>query len=36
MNGMLLVVRQNYATRRSVAETVRQLHFAEANLGLRG
>ena len=26
MNGMLLVVRQNYATRRSVAETVRQLH----------
>lgn len=32
MNGMLLVVRQNYATRRSVAETVRQLHFAEAKI----
>ena len=31
MNGMLLVVRQ-YATRRSVAETVRQLHFAEAKI----
>ena len=30
--GMLLVVRQNYATRRSVAETVRQLHFAEAKI----
>ena len=28
----LLVVRQNYATRRSVAETVRQLHFAEAKI----
>ena len=32
VNGMLLVVRQNYATRRSVAETVRQLHFAEAKI----
>lgn len=31
-NGMLLVVRQDYATRRMVSETVRQLRFADAKI----
>lgn len=31
-NGIILVVRQNYATRRMIAETVRQLRFADAKI----
>ena len=32
VNGMILVVRQNYSNRRSLSETVRQLRFANAKL----
>lgn len=32
VDGMILVVRQNYSNRRSLSEAVRQLRFVEANL----